>query len=335
MDMPAEDRFPTVYIVVLHWKDYVHTRRCLQSLQEITYPNHRIVVVDNGSGNGSVSQLQSEFSDCEFLLNESNLGFARGCNVGMRHAHEFGANYVLLLNNDMEVVPSFLQPAVQAAEADRAVGLVTGKILFKPPDCRIWHAGGRIDPIRGQAVTRGLRQVDRGQYDFPCETRWASGAMMLVKRLVMDTVGLLPEEYFFGQEEWDYSTAVRKTGYKIWYVPAFVAYHDVGASYKAGHPILIAYNAARNKQIYQEKYLPKHVFEAWRLFYRLYLQYAWPWRARRGSASDSEYRIRVEAARLAFHDHKGIRRVELADLTDVACRLGSSASWLEGGDSEE
>jgi GT2 family glycosyltransferase len=333
--MLVKDQCPTVYIVILHWKSQAHTRRCLQSLQKITYPNYRVVVVDNGSGDGSAGRLQTEFPDCRYLLNESNLGFARGCNVGMRYAYELGADYVLLLNNDIEVVPGFLQPAVQAAEADRMIGLVTGKILFKSPADRIWHAGGRVDFIRGQAVSRGLGQVDRGQYNLSCETRWASGAMMLIKRSVMDAVGPLPEEYFFGQEEWDYSTTVRKAGYRIWYVPAFVACHDVGASYRAGHPVLIAYNAARNKQIYQEKHLPKPAFVIWRVLYWFYLQFAWPWRARHSSDGDHEYQIRRDAARLAFHDHRGIRRIELADLADAARRLGSNTVWLDRRRSEE
>src|SRR5438445_7608587 len=114
----------------------------------ISYPNYRVLIVDNFSNDGSVEKLQTEFPAHTFLRNDSNLGFSRGCNAGISAAYSAGADYVLLLNNDMEVGASFLEPAVAAAEQDRQIGLVTRKILFGVRRNNIWQAGGTIGVAR-------------------------------------------------------------------------------------------------------------------------------------------------------------------------------------------
>ena len=104
-------------------------------------------------------------------------------------AYASGADYVLLLNNDMEVEAAFLEPAVAAAEHDRKIGLVTGKILFGDRRDIIWQAGGRIDAVRIQGSPRGWNEPDQGQYDNEGETHWASGAMFL---MLSSTLGIRP-----------------------------------------------------------------------------------------------------------------------------------------------
>lgn len=322
--------YPKVYCVVLHWKNYPTTSRCLTSLRTVTYPNLQTVVVDNHSEDGSVERLQAEFPECLFVVNEANLGFSRGCNAGIAAACRHGCDYVLLLNNDMQVTPDFLQPAVAVAHSDDRVGIVTGKILYTGRRDVIWHAGGYIHPLRIMGVPRGSGEVDRGQYDVPCDTRWASGAMSLVSRSVLDRVGCLPEEYFFGQEEWDYSTAVLRAGYRIRYVPEFKAYHDAGGSYRAGHPVLNIYNGYRNKMTYARKYMNPVVFPAWRLLLWLYLRVGWPRLARKWAHTEQDYRVLVRAGRMAFSDFNGVERIELETLLHAARRLGPTPTWGSG-----
>src|SRR4030095_15805611 len=96
-----------------------------------------------------------------------------------------------------------------------------------------------------------------------CETFWASGAMLLIPRRTIEKVGPLPEEYFFGVEEWDYSTAVLAAGLKILYIHTFKGYHDAGGNYKAVDPVLIVYNGIRNKLVFAEKYLSTPVWFLW------------------------------------------------------------------------
>jgi GT2 family glycosyltransferase len=326
----SESQYPLVCVVVLHWKNYTRTRNALRSLGAISYPNYTTIVVDNFSDDGSVEQLRAEFPEHAFVLNATNLGFSRGCNAGIRQAQAAGADYVLLLNNDMEVAPDFLEPAVAICQRSANVGLVTGKILFGDKRNVIWSAGGYIDRFRIQGIAPAWNESDDGRWDAVGETSWASGAMLLIPRTTIERIGLLPEEYFFGVEEWDYSTSVRKAGLKIMYVPDFKGYHYPGGSYKAGHPVLIVYNGVRNKLIYAQKHLSTPAWLIWKLAFKGYLQFGWPKRARWGCQTEADYEARLKAARLGFADHRGIHRIELSDLERAGKAIGLTPTWGNG-----
>lgn len=264
---------PLVYVVVLNWNNYEDTKKCLESLRRATYSNLKIIVVDNGSADESGKRLRQEFTQHPFVFNKGNLGFSRGCNPGIRVALEDkDCAYVLLLNNDALVPPGFLEKAIQRAEGDSRVGLVGGKVLHSPESKVISYAGGHIDRWRGRVVIRGFNEKDRGQYDEACEVGFVTGAFMLIKREVLDKVGLLPEEYFFGVEEWDYSLQAQRAGYKLYYVPEFVAYHTGDGSHWNYDP-RINYVGYRSKLIFQEKYLPKGLFPVWKIILSLYAKY--------------------------------------------------------------
>jgi GT2 family glycosyltransferase len=151
--------------------------------------------------------------------------------------------------------------------------------------------------------------------------------MLLIPRRTIETVGLLPEEYFFGVEEWDYSTAVRKAGLKILYVPDFKSYHYAGGSYKPGDPILIVYNGMRNKLVYAQKHFSTPAWWLWKTVFRSYLALVWPRKARWGCVTEDDYQARLKAARLAFADHRGINRIKLSDLYQAAQVIGPTATW--------
>lgn len=317
----------TVYAIVLNWNNYHRTKQCLLSLQEATYPGLKILVVDNGSTDGSGRRLQEEFSQPSFVFNEANLGFSRGCNRGIRVAlDDPDCAYALLLNNDMEVEPNFLEPAVEMAASSATVGLVTGKILFGDRRNVIWHAGGQIGGFRLRSTFRGANELDRGQCEEVCETGGGAGAMLFIPRTTLEKVGLLPEEYFFGTEEWDYSNSVKRSGLKIMYVPDFRGYHYAGSSHKAGHPVL-TYNAVRNKLIYAQRHFSPPVCWLWKLSFRCYLHLWWPQRARQGCQTEQDYQARLKAARLAFDDHRGSESIELRDLERVAREIGPTPTW--------
>jgi len=257
----------------LNWENFPDTKDCLNSLQQTTYPNLRIIVVDNCSRDNSADRLKKEYPHLTFILNNQNLGFARGCNAGIREAlKDRECDYVLLLNNDAVICPESLLEAIKSIEADAGIGVISGKILLFPESKTIWYAGGYINRWRGQAVVRGFNEVDHGQYETSCEVGFSTGALMLIKREVLERVGLLPEEYFFGVEEWDYSFKVRRSGYKLYYVPKFVAYHKADGSHWNYDPKFV-YNSYRNKLIFQEKYLPKGLFPLWKAVFGFYARH--------------------------------------------------------------
>lgn len=264
---------PRVYTIILNWNNYEDTKKCLESLRRATYPNLKIIVVDNASTDGSGKHLQQEFPYHQFIFNEGNLGFSRGCNRGIKAAlKDKDCAYVLLLNNDAVVPSEFLEKAIEAAEADDRIGLVGGKILLSPESKEIWYVGGNISLWLGRVIFYGIGEIDRGQYDKPGEVGFVTGAFMLITREVLEKVGLLPEEYFFGVEELDYSLHVQQSGYKLYYVPEFVAYHPGDGSHWNWDPKFV-YNGYRNKLIFQEKYLPRGLFPIWKMVFAIYAKY--------------------------------------------------------------
>ncbi|NQT22324.1 MAG: glycosyltransferase family 2 protein, partial [Candidatus Omnitrophica bacterium] len=115
---------PRTSIVILNWNQKDDTAKCLKSLEKLLYKNYGIIVVDNGSKDGSPDFLKNNFSNITLIKNEENLGFAEGSNIGIRHALSVGTDYVLLLNNDLVVQEDFLGILVEAAEKDSKIGIL-------------------------------------------------------------------------------------------------------------------------------------------------------------------------------------------------------------------
>ncbi len=141
------------------------TRDCLLSLRKLDYPSFEIVLVDNGSEDGSPERLAAEFPEVRLLKNATNLGFPAGNNVAIRDALERNPDYLLLLNNDTLVAPDFLSKLVAVAESDEKIGLVNPKILYFEPNDRIWFAGGYYKPGQSFGVVRGVNRKDVGKFD--------------------------------------------------------------------------------------------------------------------------------------------------------------------------
>ena len=148
---------------------------------------------------------------------------------------------------------------------------------------------------------------------------------MLIPRHTIDLVGMLPEEYFMGIEEWDYSTAVLNAGLRILYVPDFTSIHKAGASYQPGHPILVVYNGVRGKQVFMERSLERTSWIAWRYLYWVYLNTYW----RVAGLEEDHFPVRtpifVSKPRcLHSETDRGVRRIELEELRKAGRELGTS-----------
>ncbi len=204
---------PKVSIIVLNWNGLKDTIECLESLQKVTYPNYEVIVVDNASKGDDVEVLREGFSDyIHVIRNDQNYGFAKGNNVGIRYAMEKGPDYVLLLNNDTTVAPEFLTEMVSVAEADRRIGIVCPRMYFYDrPD--LVHFDGGVKISLWWATLKGVPR--EGDERPVIETEYACGAAMMIRIATMEKLGLLPEEYFFGVEDVDYSLLARRNNLKI------------------------------------------------------------------------------------------------------------------------
>ncbi len=239
-----------VTIVILNWNGLADTLSCLASLANLDRPAHQVVIVDNGSTDGSAKAIREQFPDVTLIENRQNLGFTGGNNVGVRHALVTGADYVLLLNNDTEVAPDFLQHLLMVAQADPALGIVGPLIYYHSQPDVIWSAGGAIDWRRGSTRMVGLDERDTGQFGSePQEVDFVSGCAMLVRKSVLEQVGLLDERFFAYYEEVEWCVRVQRAGYKVVRVPRSRIWHKISPQVRADSPV-VHYYMTRNQLLF-------------------------------------------------------------------------------------
>jgi GT2 family glycosyltransferase len=242
--------FPQVVIVVLNWNGLPDTLECLESLHRLDYPNCKVVVVDNGSTDGSVPVIRERFPTVTILEIGENLGYTGGNNVGLRYAPVQGADYALLLNNDTKVAPDFLHRLVDAAEADPLIGMAGPTIYYHAQPDVIWSAGGAIDWRRGSTWMVGLDERDEEQFGTePRRVDFVTGCAMLVRRTAMEQVGLLDERFFAYYEEAEWCVRIARAGYRIIHVPQAKIWHKISPGEQANSP-LIHYYMTRNRLLF-------------------------------------------------------------------------------------
>ncbi len=239
-----------VFIVVLNYKNLEDTISCLASLRKITYNRYRIVVVDNDSRDGSYEYLKEHETDCCIIQSGENRGYAAGNNVGIHYALEQGAEYVCILNNDVEVEPDFLTKLVQYMESEPDVGM-TGPVVYEYNQReKIQSAGFSICVRTGrtQPLWQGKHKKElSGKHIIVSDG--LSGTCLLIKRDVLETTGLIPENYFLFFEEMEWCLNIRKNGYKLATVLAAAVYHKGSATLKKTGT-LSRYYMARNQALF-------------------------------------------------------------------------------------
>lgn len=266
---------PKIFTVVLNWNGSGDTIECVESLKKVVYPNHNILIVDNGSTDGSESILRSLFPDIEVIQTGANLGYAGGNNIGIRHALERGADYIWLLNNDTIVDSRCLKYMVCAAEAGDRVGMVGSKIYYLDSPETIWFAGGKVDLGRGGLTSHiGMGLKDEGLYDEPAETDYITGCSILARREMIDDVGLLDENYFLYFEDSDWCLRARKNGWKLLYEPRARLWHKEGARESEGYSERFIYYSLRNRLYFMKRFAPEKMFSSHLLQLRMSAYFA-------------------------------------------------------------
>jgi GT2 family glycosyltransferase len=245
-------------IVVLSWNGRDDTLTCLRSLAEIDREDVSVVCVDNGSDDGSVEAVRERFPEVELIENGRNLGYSGGNNVGIRHALERGADWVVLLNNDATLAADAIDGFERTAREHPQAGILSGKVLFQQPADRVWFAGQRFNATLGYSGRpRGYGRPDGPAYSRVAETERAAGALMAVSRAAIDAAGLLDEELFAYIEDVDWSLRVREAGFEVLFVPEARAWHAVGGStggeYGSTHTL---YYGVRNMVVVCERHQP-------------------------------------------------------------------------------
>lgn len=269
--------YPNVSIIVLNWNGLEDTIECLESLQKVTYPNYEVIVIDNGSQGNDAQVLREGFSDYIHLIqNDKNYGYTGGNNIGIRYAlSNSSPDYLLILNNDVAVAPDFLTEMVNVAEGNDSIGIVGPKVYFHDSPNVIQSAGCRLSMRKGIGTIIGNKEIDDGQYDTVREMDHVMGCCLLIKREVVEKIGLFDESYFCYWDETDYCIRARKAGYKVIYAPKARLWHKKRLRAKLWSKIpmgqqataLAYYYWARNNFKFMKKHAAKGQYYTFLLYF--------------------------------------------------------------------
>ena len=245
--MDTKFQQPMVSIVSVNYDQPEVTCEMLESLRKVTYPNFETLVVDNGSPNKSPYAIKEKYPEVQLIISEKNLGFAGGNNIALKQAK---GDYILLLNNDTEVKPDFLDSLVELMESNAEIGIASSKILYYYEDNVIQYAGSSpINHITSRNKAYGNKEKDNGQFDEVTETSYPHGACMMIRKSVLEELGLLYEGYFLYYEELDFAERVKRAGYKIYYQPNSSILHKESISTGKNSP-LKTYYMNRNRVLF-------------------------------------------------------------------------------------
>ncbi len=221
---------PLVYNIILNLNGRDVLVEALETAKRMTYPNFKTVVVDNGSTDGSQLMVRSRFPSVELAEIGKNVGVMEGYNVGLRYGLEHGAEWLFLLNNDIVIEKDLLNELMKVAVSDKKIGILAPKIYYQSEPDRFWYAGGKINYFTGIISHRGIREADHGQYDRMGDTEYITGCAMLIRREVIEHIGLLDLAFSpMYSEDADYSIRASRAGYRLVYVPQAKLWHKVSA----------------------------------------------------------------------------------------------------------
>lgn len=264
---------PSVFVVILNWNGAQDTLACLESLSRQTVRDLRVVVVDNGSTDNSVDRIEAWAHDhgatlpVEVIEAGENLGFAAGCNRGMRHALDAGAELVFLLNNDATLAPNAVEVLAGFLRQHHDFGAVTGQIRYADRPV-IWNCGGDLTWTGSRRYLYGEQPVDVVPKSGWRRITFMTGAAVMIRAAVLRDHGLYTERFFFGEEDYELSLRLRRAGVPMAACFEAVITHRVGSSIDRAAPAAAIgryYVYYLNRFIDMRAYYPRPLWWLWRL----------------------------------------------------------------------
>lgn len=260
-----------IYAITVNFNSEKETIDCVTSLQKLSVPpafQLKILVVNN-SDSTTISKFKNKFPMIPLLQSQENLGFAQGVNTGIEYALSNNADYIFLINNDTVAHKNLLLDLLKEFEKNKNAGIASPKVYFAKGfefhkqrysqdelGKVIWYAGGKIDWKNVIGSHRGVDEVDSGQYDKTQTTDFATGCCMLIKREVLEQVGLFDKRYYLYYEDADFSERVKKAKFEILYVPTAVLWHKNASSAGGSGSSLQDYFISRNRLLFGMTYAP-------------------------------------------------------------------------------
>jgi GT2 family glycosyltransferase len=236
---------PYVITIILNTNRREDTLECLASLEASTYSNHKAIVLDNASTDGSVEAIGAAFPTVQIIPLTQNLGYAGNNNVGIEAGLDQGADWVFVLNEDTVLDPDCLAHLVEAGQGDQEIGILGPMVYHHDEPNIIQTAGGMLGP-HWESVHIAQNEPDQGQYNQPHLVDWISGCGIMVRRAVIEQVGAIDQRYFYYWEETEWCIRAGKAGWKIMHVPRAKLWHKgVQRDYRPKPSV--TYYATRNR----------------------------------------------------------------------------------------
>ncbi len=246
-----QNETPLVSIITLTWNQTAVTCEFLESTRQLSYKNYEILVCDMGSTEDPTQIINSgNYPNTTVLRSEKNLGFTGGNNWGMRHAK---GDFIFIVNNDTEVTPSLLDDLLEPFKTNPQIGVTCPKIKFFHHPDTIQYAGfNPINVYTGRTTAVGSKEIDNGQHNNSGFTHAAHGCAMMVKKEVIEKVGMFPEKFFIYYEELDWSARILNAGYKIFYQGSALIFHKESITMGKESAIKVYYHT-RNRILYMRR----------------------------------------------------------------------------------
>lgn len=257
---------PSISVIIPHFNGRGHLDACVAALRRQTYTDFEVILVDNGSTDGSQAYIGQRFPEVRLVELGRNRGFTGACLAGYAAA---GGEIIALLNNDTAAEPGWLAALMDALAAHPEVGIVASKIrLFDRRDHL--HAAGDFYRLDGVPGNRGVWQQDVGQFDQPGYVFGACGGAAAYRRAMLEEIGFLDNDFFFSCEDVDMAWRAQLAGWRVWYAPTAVVYHKLKAT---GGSVTGSYYDGRN-----------FLYVIWKNYPGSLLRQQWPaiWRAQWG-----------------------------------------------------
>ena len=239
---------PDISIITVNFNGINHTRELLKSIDDCLIGiSYEVIVVDNGSVDDESAILSAEFTRHKYIRSQINLGFSGGNNLGIKAS---SGKYIYLVNNDTLFVDNSVDELIKTFENDSYAGAVSPKIYYQDSAKIIQFAGfTEFSQITIRNSIIGNKELDYGQYDSLSETASAHGAAMMIRREVIDKIGLMPEIFFLYYEEHDWCAKIKEQGYKIIYQPSAIIIHKESQSTGINSYVKSYYNS-RNRILF-------------------------------------------------------------------------------------
>lgn len=242
------------FIVVLHFGDQQLTEDCINSILKCEKEYEEIIIVDNDKDSRfEIDNSKLNNKKIKIIINEKNLGYAGGMNMGIKYALSKEATYILLINNDTIFENSIVTQLLNVLEKEKKTGIVAPVIKFIKNKKTIYDLGGKVNMVFGRTKHYEVEMIKNMD---PHIVNYASGCCLMIKREVFEKIGLLDNDFFLYYEDVDFCLRAKKAGFSTYVLPQLSILHKLSSSVGKNSSFAI-YHQTKSSLLFGRKHLKK------------------------------------------------------------------------------